>query len=225
MPTAIIQDLPTAVTNPRALPLRTPIIRDYFAGATGPLTNAADGNTVRPWIDLNSGAWIKEGGVARASATPGSTTNYFVGVAQPATDVVVKAQLAAKGSTSTTTNGAGIFAMYLDAANHLRLVHTGGTTGWRLQRVLANTPSTVLDTNIVEVALDTITLQVIGNVATIAILPNGGSPQVLTWTINDEFLSVVSNAPTLYAGLRSPRNGSTSSASFDNFEVRQAIIA
>lgn len=225
MPTAIVQDLPTAVTNPRALPLRTPIIRDYFAGATGPLVSAADGNTVRPWVDLSSGSWIKEGGVARATATPASVTNYFVGVTQPATDVVVTAQLVAKGSTSTTTNGAGIFAMYLDAANHLRLVHTGGATGWRLQRVLANAPVTLLDTNIVELALDTITLQVIGNVATFSILPSGGSASVFTYTLSDEFLAAVSGASTLYAGLRSPRNGSTSSPTFDNFEVRQAIIA
>lgn len=225
MPTAIVQDLPTAVTNPRALPLRTPIIRDYFAGATGPLVNAADGNISRPWVDLSSGAWIRDGGIARATATPAATTNYFVGVVQPSVDVVVTAQLFAKGGTSTTTNGAGIFAMYLDAANHLRLVHVGGTTGWRLQRVLANAPQTLLDTNIVELALDTITLQVIGNVATVAILPSGGSPSVFTYTLSDEFLAAVTAASTLYAGLRSPRNGSTSSASFDNFEVRQAIIA
>ncbi|MCC4249528.1 hypothetical protein [Microbacterium testaceum] len=225
MPTAIVQNLPTAVTNPRALPLVTPIIRDYFTGATGPLTDAADGNTVRAWQDVATGAWIKDGGAARASATPASTTQYITRVEQPSVDVVVTARLAAEGSTSATTNGAGIVALYLDAGNHLRLVHTGGTTGWRLQRVIANAPVTLFDTNIVEEALDTITLQVIGNVATIAVQPDGGAVQSFPVTIPDEFLAVISGASTLYAGLRSPRNGSTSSASFDSFEVRQAIIA
>lgn len=53
---------------------------------------------------------------------------------------------------------------------------------------------------------------------------SSGRP-VFAYTLSDEFLAAVSGAATLYVGLRSPRNGSTSSASFDNFEVRQAIIA
>lgn len=224
MADAIIQDLPTPVTHPRALPLRTPIIRDFFAGATGPLVSAADGNTTRLWVDLSSGSWVKDGGVARATATPGTPTNYFVGVVQPSFDVSVTAQLAANGGTSTTTNGAGVFALYLDAANHLRVTRSGGPDGWRLQKVLANVPTTAIATGVTENVGDLLNLRVIGNTATVTITPSGGAPQVFTWTILDDFLAAVTAASTLYAGLRSPRSGSTSSAAFDNFEVRQAMV-
>lgn len=224
---AIAQDIPQESNHPRALPFVTPVIRDRFNRANGPLGNAADGNLVRPWL-VDDGLWVVDGNMARPTATPAGTTGtpYYARVAQFGIDnVIVSAVLGQKGGISNTTNGAGIFAMYLSANTHIRVGINGAATGWRVQVVLNGTFPLVVPTGVAENVGDRVTLQVIGNAGLVTITPADAAtaPTSVTFTIPDAFLAAVTAATSLDSGIRVLRQGSNASAALDDFECRYAL--
>lgn len=226
---AIAQDIPRESNNPRAFPFVMPVIRDRFNRPNGLLGNAADGNVVRPWL-VDDGLWVVDGNMARPTATPSGTTGtaYYARVAQYGIDnVIASAVLGQKGGISNTTNGAGIFAMYLNSNTHIRVGINGASTGWRVQVVLNGAFPLVVPTGVEEKVGDRITLQIIGNQGAVTITPAdlAVSPTMVAFVIPDAFLAAVTAAASLDAGIRVLRQGSNASAALDDFEVRYALAA
>lgn len=172
---------------------------DGFSGAFG--TTDGTGSNVPGGGGLtwtaSLGTWSTSGGVASVTAVTGGVAVATVDVSRA--NVIVAAWLYRSGNT------AGIVCRYVDANNHIQARHTG--TNVQFVKVIAGTPTTLIDTAVTYVA--GAEMQIACNGTSFRVFYNG------TAVSTEQTIADAAVASATKHGLRSTDTSNT----FDNFTV------